>query len=76
MQIIEIIIEKTANLYSAYAKNVEGIYAGGNTIDEVKQSVVDSIRLLKRHNDIENISKILLGDFEIKYSFESPEQAR
>jgi predicted RNase H-like HicB family nuclease len=71
MKQIKIIIEKTADMYSAYAENVEGIYAGGDTIEEVKQSVLDAIRLLKAHNAIENVPSILFEDFEFVYQYDT-----
>lgn len=71
MRTIKIIIEKTDNLFSAYAANVEGIYAGGETVEEVKQSVLDSIRLIKEYNAPENIPAVLKGDYEIVYQFDA-----
>ena len=50
MKKIFIKIEKTKDCYSAYAENVEGIYAGGDTISEVKESVNQSIKLIKEIN--------------------------
>ena len=35
METIKIIIEKTKDLYSAYAANARGIYAGGHTRAEL-----------------------------------------
>jgi len=51
MKPIKVIIEKTKNMYSSYAENVPGIYGGGNTVEEAKNSILDAIRLLKEHND-------------------------
>jgi predicted RNase H-like HicB family nuclease len=70
METVKIIIEKTDDLFSAYADNVEGIYAGGETVEEVKQSVLDAIELLKEHNTEENIPTILKGNYEIAYHFD------
>ena len=70
MGTVKIIIEKTDDLFSAYADNVEGIYAGGETVEEVKQSVLDAIELLKEHNTEENIPTILKGNYEITYHFD------
>jgi len=58
-------------MYSAYAENTKGIYAGGNTVEEVKQSVLDAIRLLKNYNSGENIPNILKGDYQIVYRFDT-----
>jgi predicted RNase H-like HicB family nuclease len=71
MKTIKIIIEKTDDMFSAFAENVEGIYAGGDTVEEVKQSVLDSIRLLKEYNTNENIPAILKGDYQIAYKFDT-----
>ncbi len=72
MKTIKIIIEKTEDMFSAFAENVEGIYAGGDTVEEVKQSVLDAIRLLKEHNSEDNIPTILKGDYQISYKFDTP----
>jgi predicted RNase H-like HicB family nuclease len=71
METIKIIIEKTKDMYSAYAENAKGIYAGGNTVEEVKQSVVDAIRLLKNYNTGENIPEILKRNYKIVYRFDT-----
>jgi len=65
------IIERNADMYNSYAENVEGVYGDGDTVEEAKQSILDSIRLLKEHNTIDNIPVILKGDYEIKYQFDA-----
>ena len=57
MKIVKIVIEKTPDMYSAYAENVEGIYGGGNTPQEAKESILKSIKLLIEKNTKENIFK-------------------
>ena len=69
MKKIRITIEKTSDSYSAYAENVEGIYAAGDSVVETKQSVADSIALYKKYNK-KNLPKILQGDYEIVYKFD------
>ena len=71
MQTLKIIIEKTKNLYSSYAENAEGIYGGGKTVEEAKQSVLDAIRLLKEYNTPENIPAILKSKYQIIYKFDA-----
>ncbi len=39
-------------MYSAYAENMEGIYGGGNTIQEAKESINTSIKLYQKHNNL------------------------
>ncbi len=52
MKQLTIIIEKTKDLYSAYADNMKGIYGGGNTIEEAKESINTSLKLYQKHNNI------------------------
>jgi predicted RNase H-like HicB family nuclease len=61
MKKLTIIIEKTKDLYSAYADNMEGIYGGGNTIQEAKASIKTSIKLYEKHNNLKP------QDYEITY---------
>ena len=61
MKQLTIIIEKTKDLYSAYAENMEGIYGGGNTIQEAKESINTSIKLYEKHNNLKQ------QDYEITY---------
>ena len=71
MKKIKIIIEKGEDLYAAYAENVEGIYGAGETVTEAKQSVVDAIELLKKHNKEDHVPSILKGDFELVWKFDT-----
>ncbi len=66
MKKIFIKIERTRDCYSAYAENVEGIYAGGDTISEVKESVNNSIKLIKEFNG-DNIPAILKSEYQLVY---------
>jgi predicted RNase H-like HicB family nuclease len=52
MKKLTIIIEKTKDMYSAFAENMEGIYGGGNTIEEAKASINTSINLYEKHNNL------------------------
>jgi len=52
MKKLTIIIEKTKDMYSAYAENMEGIYGGGNTIQEAKESINTSLKLFEKHNNL------------------------
>lgn len=70
MKQIKIVIERSANLFSSYAENVEGIYGGGDTVQEAKQSVLDAISLFKKHNKAENTPEVLKGKYEIIYKFD------
>ena len=52
MKKLTIIIEKTKDMYSSYAENMEGIYGGGNTIEEAKESINTSIKLYEKYNNL------------------------
>jgi hypothetical protein len=68
---IRIIIERSKDLYSSYADNVEGIYGSGNTVAEAKQSALDGLNLLIKYNSPENLPETLKGDYQIIYKFDS-----
>jgi predicted RNase H-like HicB family nuclease len=57
-------------MFSAYAENVEGVYGGGETVEEARQSILDAIRLLKEHNKKQHVPAILQGDYELVYKFD------
>src|SRR5579872_5086067 len=71
MKVIKVIIERTKDLYTAYAGNVQGIYGGGDTVDEAKRSILDAIRLLKEHNDKKHIPAILKEKYTIVYKYDA-----
>ena len=71
MKTVKIIIEKTKNMYSSYAENVEGVYGGGNTVEQAKQSALDGIRLLIENNSAKNIPAILKGKYQVIYKFDT-----
>jgi predicted RNase H-like HicB family nuclease len=70
MKEVRIIIEKSSDMFSAYAENVEGVYGGGETVEEARQSILDAIRLLKEHNKKQHVPAILQGDYELVYKFD------
>ena len=70
MKQIKIIIEKTKDHYSAYAENVAGVYGGGNTPQEAKASIFESIALLKKYNNEKKIPAILKGNYEIVFRYD------
>ena len=64
MKIIKIKVVETKDGFVAYSDNGEDINAVGNTLLEVKQAILNAIRLLKENNTSENIPK---GDYQIVY---------
>ena len=69
MKQIKIIIERSKDLYSAYAENVEGIYGSGDTVAEAKQSITQAIVLYKKYN--KEAPSILQGKYELVYKFDT-----
>jgi hypothetical protein len=70
MKQIKIIIEKSANHYSAFAENIEGIYGSGSSVLEAKNSIIESIKLFKKYNKT-RIPKILQQEYELIYKFDT-----
>lgn len=69
---IRVVIEMSSDHFSAYAENVEGIYGAGDSVEEAKQSVLNAIELLKKHNTAENLPRILKGDYNVIYHMDVP----
>ena len=61
MNQLTIIIEKTKDLYTAYAENMKGIYGGGNTVEEAKESINTSLKLYNKYNNLK------MQEYEITY---------
>ena len=69
MKEVKIIIERSKDMFSAYAENVEGIYGGGKTVAEAKQSIVDAILLYKKYN--KSVPAILKGEYKLAYKYDT-----
>ena len=70
MKTLRIIIERSADMFSAYAENAEGIYAGGDTVEKAKQSILEAINIIKEEFTHDNIPSILKGKYDIIYHFD------
>ncbi len=57
-------------MYSAYAENVEGIYGGGETTAEARDSILEAIKITKEYNDDKDIPAILKGEYSLVYRFD------
>lgn len=68
---IKIIIERGKDQYAAYAENVEGIYACGDTVSEAKKNVEEAITLLKKYNDPKKIPSVLQGQYELVHKLDT-----
>ena len=72
MEKITVVIEKSKNHYGGYAENVEGLYAAGNTPDEVKKDFLNAIEQFKEANDQKYWPAILKGQYEVEYKMDIP----
>jgi|SRR6218665_969640 len=70
MKTIKIIIEKNKDGYWAYAENEKGITGGGNTVQECKQDVLDSIETMKSF-DKKNRPSFLNKEYQLVYKFDT-----
>ena len=66
---IKIVIERSNDLYSAFAENIAGVYGAGNSVTEAKDSILKSIKLLQKYNK-ENIPPVLKGEYNLVYRFD------
>ncbi len=69
MKKIRVVIEQGKDGYGAYAENVKKIYGMGDTVEEVKQSVLECIEIVKSFDD-KNIPAALKGEYEIIWKFD------
>jgi predicted RNase H-like HicB family nuclease len=70
MNTLKIVIERSADMFGAYAENAEGIYGGGDTVEKAKQSILDAIDIIKEEFTSQNTPAILKGEYEIIYHFD------
>ena len=70
MKQIKVIMERSADLFCAYANNVKGITGCGETVEGAKQSLQKTIRLIKEYNTDENIPAILKEDYDLVYKYD------
>jgi predicted RNase H-like HicB family nuclease len=71
MKQVKIVIEKTKDNYDAYAENVVGVYGGGETAEEAKQSIVEAIELLKKYNKASAVPAVLKGNYKLVFRFDT-----
>ncbi len=69
MKTIKIVIERASDgTYSAYSDNVEGVYGMGDTVEAVKQDILDGIDTVKT---LDNCPSILKKEYSISYKFDT-----
>lgn len=57
--------------FGAYAENVSGIYAAGNTVTEAKKDVLEAIRLIKENLPESQWPDIIKGEYSIEWKYDT-----
>ncbi len=70
MKKIKIVIERSSDLFGAYAENVSGVIGTGDSVEQAKESLLETIRLMKVYNSPEHIPDILKGEYEFVYRYD------
>lgn len=68
MKQVRVTIERSLDMFTAYAEKVEGIYGAGHTVEEAQASIEKSIRLYRRYN--KGRKHPLREDVHIVYQFD------
>lgn len=68
MNTLKVVVSGGKDHYGAWAKDIEGIYGAGETIEAVESSIKEAIALYKEYN--ENIPEVLKGYFELDFIFD------
>ncbi|WP_138476762.1 type II toxin-antitoxin system HicB family antitoxin [Dyadobacter bucti] len=70
MKTIRVVIGRSTDNYGAYAEDVPGIWGGGNSVAEARQSILDAIQLIKEYNKDENIPAVLKEEYQIVWKMD------
>jgi hypothetical protein len=71
MKILKIVIERSSDMFGAYAENANGIYGTGDNVQEAKLSVLNALKIIKEEFKPENIPRILKSEYQIVYRFDA-----
>jgi predicted RNase H-like HicB family nuclease len=71
MKILKIVIERSSDMFGAYAENAKGIYGTGDNVQEAKQSILNAIKIIIEEFKPESIPSILKGEYHIIYRFDA-----
>ncbi|MCE7043369.1 type II toxin-antitoxin system HicB family antitoxin [Dyadobacter sp. CY312] len=69
MKTLKVIIEKSKDSYSAYSENFPQINGMGDSLQEVKESVLNSIEIIKGF-DARQIPSILKTEYQIEWKLD------
>ena len=70
METVVVVIEKSKDYFGAYSENCDGIYAAGNSIEEVKANTLEAIRLIKENLPKERWAKEIRDEFVIRWKID------
>jgi predicted RNase H-like HicB family nuclease len=72
MKPVVVIIERAENNYSAYLEGIDGIFAVGKSVDEIKKGIIDSIEVLKEECKEfgGEMPEALKGDYELIFKMD------
>lgn len=72
MKPVVVIIERAENNYSAYLEGIDGIFAVGKSVDEIKKGIIDSIDALKEECKEfgGEIPEALKGNYELIFKMD------
>lgn len=70
MEKIIIVIEKSADHFSAYADNCDGIYGAGDSIQAVKDSIHEAIRLIKSELPATQWPDAIKGEYVLEFKLD------
>lgn len=71
METIIMNICASADNFGAYSENCEGIFAAGDTIEQVKADAYEAIRLIKENLPEERWPEQIKGEFEIEWHYDT-----
>jgi predicted RNase H-like HicB family nuclease len=69
MKTIRVVIGRSKDNYGAYAEDVPGVWGGGDSVAEARQSILDAIQLIREYNK-ENIPAVLTGEYQIVWKMD------
>lgn len=72
MEKIIMMVGRSKDLFGAYSDNCDGIYAAGDTLEDVKADTYRAIEGIKRNLPEERWPKEIKGEFEIEWKFDVP----
>ncbi len=68
MKQVKITIERSEDAFWTYAEQIEGVSGAGDTVEEAKQSVLESIEIQK---ELGNWPKALGENYNVVYKFDT-----